>query len=94
MKIRAETFKEALASAGAQQLILLLLASAILDGGVLLQLCAFAFAAFWIGVAIIRFRRGSTLTKLDLLIIEAGSVPLCVISFFLSYLIWNLRGAL
>ena len=66
----------------------------ILDGGVIRQVCLFAFGAFWVGVAIIWFRRGPALTKLDLLIVEAGTVPLCVASFFLTYGIWNLRGAL
>jgi hypothetical protein len=94
MRIRAETFKQALASAGAQQIILLLLASAILDGGVVLQVCVFGFAAFWVGVAIIYARRRLVLTKLDLLLVEAGTVPLSVISFFLSYFIWNRRGVL
>jgi hypothetical protein len=94
MKLRAETFKQALASAWAQQIVLLLLASSILDGGVVQQVCLFGFAAFWVGVAIIRLRRGSMVTKLDLLLIEAGSVPLCVVSFFLAYFIWNLREVL
>ena len=75
-------------------MIILLLAGAILDGGVILQLCLFAAVAFWIGVAVIWFRRRSTPTKLDLLVIEAGYLALCVVSFFLSFWVWNRRGVL
>jgi hypothetical protein len=94
MRIRAKVLKQALASAGAQQIILLLLASAVLDGGVVLQKFAFGCAAFWIGVGIIRLRRGSIPTKVDLLLIEAGTIPLCVLSFFLCNFIWSHRGIL
>ncbi len=94
MRFRAQTYGQAIGSAGAQQLIILLLAGAILDGGVFLQLCIFAAVAFWIGVAVIWLRRRTTPTKLDLLVIEAGYLGLCVISFFLSYWIWSRRGVL
>ena len=94
MKLRAQTYGQALGSAGAQQAIIFLLAVAILDGGVCFQVCIFAAAAFWIGVALLWFRRGSAPTKLDLLFIEAAFVPLCLVAFFVSYWIWNRRGVL
>ena len=94
MRIRAQTYAQALGSTGAQQLIILLLATMVLDGGVLLEVCLFAAGAFWAGVALIWFRRRGSPTKLDLLVVEAGYVPLCVLAFFLSYWIWSKRGVL
>jgi hypothetical protein len=94
VRLRAQTYRQAIGSSAAQQLIILLLAGGILDGGVILELCIFAAVAFWIGVAVIWFRRRSNPTRLDLLAIEAGYVVLCVISFFLSYWIWSRRGVL
>lgn len=94
MKLRAHTYGQALGSAGAQQVVLFLLAAAILDGGVCFQVCMFAAAAFWIGVAVLWFRRRSAPTKLDLLFIEASFVPLCLVAFLLSYWIWTRRGVL
>ena len=63
-------------------------AGAILEppsGYIFLQLCIPATVAFWGVAAVIWFRRPCAPTKLDLLIIEAGTLPLCVVSFFLSY---------
>ena len=94
VRIRAQTYRQAFGSAGAQQLIIFLVAAMILDGGLLLEVCLFAAASFWVGAAVIWFRRRGTPTTLDLLLIEAGNVPLCVLGFFLSYWIWSRRGAL
>lgn len=92
MRIRAQTFRQALGSTGAQQLLVLVLAAANLDGGLLLEVCLFAAAAFWTGVGLIWLRRRGSPTTLDLLLIEAGYVPLCIVAFALSYWIWSRRG--
>ena len=65
----------------------------ILDGGVVAEVCLFAAAAFWAGVALIWFRRRIP-TKLDLILIEGGYIVLCVIAFFLARWIWDLRAVI
>ncbi len=94
MKLRAQTYRQAIGSTVAQQTIVLLLAGMILDGEVILEMCGFAAVAFWIGVGLIWFRRRSKPTQIDILVIEAGYIVLCVISFFLSFRIWTMRGVL
>jgi hypothetical protein len=94
MKFRAQTYRQALGSTGVQQMTVFLLASLILDGGVLLEVCAFAALAFWIAVGFIWFRRRLKPTSADLVVIEAGFVPLCVIAFLLAFGIWRWRGVL
>jgi len=64
----------------------------ILDGGNLLQACLFALGAYWIGFALIWFRRGAALTKTDIRLIRWGFLVLCVASFFVTGTVWHLRG--
>ena len=85
-------YRAAITSAIVQQVIVLVLASLILDGGDLLMFCLVACLAFWVGVAFVRVRRGSTPTKTDLILIRSSYLLLCIITFFLVHLIWKLRG--
>ena len=78
-------------SAVIQQVFILVLASMILDGGVVAEICLFAAVAFWGGVALIRFRRPVP-TKIDLVLIEGSYIVLCLLAFFLTQWIWHLRG--
>ncbi|HUS35893.1 MAG TPA: hypothetical protein VM680_11130 [Verrucomicrobiae bacterium] len=94
MQMRAGNLRNAVGSAVCQQLIVFSIALALLDGGVIAQICAFAAVAFWMGVAIIYFRHRGTLSKVDLLFIEAGTVPLIVAAGFLAFAIWRARGVL
>jgi hypothetical protein len=75
------TYREAIRSALIQQVLILGLTSMVLDGGGLFLICFYATIGFWIGVAIIRFRR-PTPTAIDLAVINFGSIPLCLVSFF------------
>ena len=75
-----------------QQAIIILLSAMILDGGNLLQACLYGIAAFWIGVGVIWFRRRVAVTRTDVFLIRWGALPLCVISFFVTGLIWRQRG--
>ena len=79
-------------SAFVQQSVIMVLAGMILDGGVVAQSCFYAFAAFWVGVGVILWRRAPAPTKVDLLIVRGGFIVLCVLSFFLTHGIWRLRG--
>jgi hypothetical protein len=92
MEIRAGTFRKAVWSAICQQVIILCLALNILDGGVVAETCLFALVAFWAGVAIVYFRRRGSVSRIDLLFIEAGTVPLVVAAGFLAFAIWRARG--
>jgi hypothetical protein len=79
-------------SAFVQQAVILVLAGMILDGGLIAQMCFYAFAAFWGGVAVILFRRRQSPTKLDLVLVRGGYLLVCIISFFLTQAIWHWRG--
>lgn len=76
-----------------QQLIILILAGMILDGGTIARICLYAAVAFWGGVAVIRLRRGTPPTKADLTLIEGGYVVVGVIAYFVTHWIWQLRGS-
>ena len=88
----AQPMKSAMLSAFVQQGIIMVLAGMILDGGAVAQSCFYAFAAFWVGVGIILYRRAPSPTKTDLVLVRGGFIVLCVLSFFLTHGIWHLRG--
>lgn len=75
-----------------QQAVVGILGCLILDGGALLQSCLYAIAAYWIGFALIWFRRGAAVTKTDVFLVRWGVLILCVASFFVTGLVWRLRG--
>jgi len=85
-------YRTAITSAVVQQVIVLVLAALILDGGDLLMFCLVACLAFWAGVVFIRVRRGQTPTKTDLILIRSSYLLLCIITFFVVHLVWKLRG--
>jgi hydrogenase-4 membrane subunit HyfE len=86
-------YQRVIKSAVLQQVFILVLVSMILDGGVVAEVCLFAAAAFWSGLALITSRR-RTPTKLDLILIQGGYIVLCVIAFFLTHWIWHLRSVI
>jgi hypothetical protein len=75
-----------------QQVSIGVLSGMVLDGGVLGEICGFAFVAFWGGAGLILARRRNALTDVDKLLIGWGYIPLCIVSFFLTPWIWRLRG--
>jgi len=88
----ATPLSEAVRFALLQQALVLLLSAGMLDGGQLAQVCLYAFAGFWSGAGVLIARRGPALTRLDILLIRWSSIPLCVLSYFLTHWIWRLRG--
>ena len=68
------------------------LAALILDGGCIGQVCFYALLGFWGGVLVLRTRSRDVLTKLDLMLIRGGYIPVCIISFFITRWIWKWRG--
>ena len=85
-------YKESLKAAIIQQGIVLLLAAGILDGGDVFAICLIAVVAFWVGVWLVRRHRPTAPSRLDLVFIHWGYMPLCVMTFFLVHCFWRLRG--
>ena len=89
---KPRSLKNALLSAGAQHVIIIVVTSVMLDGGLMLLKCIYAFVAYWVGFAILIIRRRKRLAKTDLHFVEYGSFALCVFSIFFAPLVWHLRG--
>lgn len=66
------------------QLIILLLASLVLDGGHLLRMCLIAVAAHWLTVGIILARRRSALTRADTFMIRLAFLIYIPIAYLLA----------
>jgi hypothetical protein len=75
-----------------QQAIVMFFCALILDGGGLAQVCLYALVAFWGGTGLLIARRGAAITRVDIILIRWSYIPLCIVSFFLTYWIWSLRG--
>ncbi len=88
--LRPCTYREAIRSALVQQVLIIGLTSMVLDGGTLCCVCLYAAIGFWIGVAIIRLRRPIP-TAVDLAVINAGYLPLCLVSFFCAWVSGSLE---
>ena len=76
---------EPIKTAVAQQAIVLILASLILDGGQILRLCSVPAMASWICTLLVMLRRPTSPTKLDLAIVKFGfwlAIPLVVVIGF------------
>jgi hypothetical protein len=88
----ATDFSRAVTSALIQQAFVILLSAMILDGGGTAQICLYAFAGFWGGTALLAFRRGAALSRVDIAFIRWGYIPVCVLAFALTGWIWAMRG--
>ena len=74
-----------------QVVIASMLAAMILDGGECSHMVACAALGYAGGLALMASRRNA-LTKADELLIRWGFPILCVVSFFVTQLVWLLRG--
>jgi hypothetical protein len=74
-----------------QQIIVMVLAGLMLDGGALAQICFYALVAYWGSAMTIVVRRQAP-TRIDVLWLKWSYIPLCCASFYLSQWIWRLRG--
>ena|ERR1041385_2850933 len=75
------------------QMVLGILSGLILDGGMVAQICGIALVAFWTGAVVLIWRHRESPSRLDLELIRFGYLPVIVLAFFLTGLIWHLRGA-
>jgi hypothetical protein len=76
------------------QSIIMVLAGMILDGGQVFQVCLYAWLAFWGGVLVNLARLGDEAgkSKADAFLMRYGHFLLCVLSYFITGLIWKWRG--
>ena len=74
------------------QLILGLLSYLILDGGTIARICGIALVAFWGGATVLIWRHPQSPTRMDIVLIRFGFLPLSVVAYFLVPFIWHLRG--
>ncbi|PHS00621.1 MAG: hypothetical protein COA78_23770 [Blastopirellula sp.] len=77
------TFRDAIKFSLIQQLPLLLIASLLLDGGLIFKRVGIASVAFWTFTLIIMIRRGHNMTDDDLLLIKWGYLPLLLVTCIL-----------
>lgn len=66
------------------QLVVVLVASTILDGGHLLRMCLIAVAAHWLTVGIIAARRKNALTRADTFMIRLAFLIYIPIAYLLA----------
>jgi len=74
------------------QILIVILAGFVADGGGAAQIVFFAFVSFNSYLASVLVFRPKNPTKLDLVLIRAGFLPTIVITAFLADCIWDLRG--
>jgi hypothetical protein len=86
--------ESAIASAVIQQVLVVVITSAALDGGASFQTSRFGIAATWTGIGIILVRRRLSPTAGDLDFARLSSIPLCVVSYLMAHAIWDWRGVL
>lgn len=75
-----------------QQVVVFALSLMALDFGEMKQICGMTFLAFWAGVGLIMRRRPLAPSRVDLLFIRLGFLPLFVAGYALVFLVWRLRG--
>jgi len=85
-------YREATKVALVLQVFTTLLLLTILDGGTLAKAGGAAMGAFWIGVAVVIFRRPRTPSALDLLYVRWGYLIMLIVGIALSPLMGIFRG--
>ena len=87
-----QEFRKAMVVATSLQIPLTLMFAPLTDCGQLFQFWLVALAAFWTGYALIKWKRPENPTKLDLIYIRWGIVPLMIVAPAITIGIWKLRG--
>jgi hypothetical protein len=77
----ADAYRDAIRDSLLIQLVVAILLMLLLDGGRLAMVGGCAMAGFWIGAAIVMWRRPRSPRALDLLFIRWGFVPILVAAF-------------
>ena len=85
---KSGTLGQACGFAIVAQLVVMLLLSLILDGGVLAALCFICIIGHWLTILFVRIRRGKNPTKTDLVMARSGFMLYWVL-LFAGILIYN-----
>jgi hypothetical protein len=85
-------YKRPIGTALVTQAIVAVLSGMILDGGTVMRICLIAMIAFWVGAAVLIWRRPQSPTKTDLALIQGGYLVVVGIAGFLVPAIWAMRG--
>ena len=75
-----------------QQAIVMVLASMLLDGGVVARIVIYAIAAYWTGFVIAYALRHHHWTAADRILARWGFLILCPVSGFVTGLVWRIKG--
>jgi len=73
------------------QVLLLLLAAILIDGGQTLIAFIYGAVAYWFGVAMILRRKSTAPISTDVMYLKYGLIVLSLVSMILSPAIWALR---
>ena len=90
-KVSGWRYSESIKVAVAQQAVVLIFASLILDGGQILRFCAIAAIASWICTLVIILRRPKQPTKLDLGIVKFGFWPAMPLVALIGFVVGLVR---
>lgn len=84
--------KDAVKFSFALQIPLMLLAGLATDGGMIGQICLFAFVGFNSYLLSVLIFRPHSPTKFDLFLVRVGFLPSIILAGYLANYIWDLRG--
>jgi hypothetical protein len=85
--IRLVNMKGALLGPLVAQLLLLMLAALILDGGIIASFCMAGAVAHWVMVTYLAIRRRDALTRVDQILVRLGFVIFTVVAIVLVILV-------
>jgi hypothetical protein len=88
-KAIAPQYRSAVKWGAVQQTVTGILSAMVLDGGVVFRVWSLSVLAYWIGVILIVLRRPLSPTRLDILFIKYGFIPLFILDCWLSFSIWK-----
>jgi len=88
----ADSYREPIKVAVVQQIIFLVLTALLLDGGQTFRACCITAIVHWVCIAMILVRRPIHPTRIDILLIKYGFLPLAFVVGRMAPFIHNLIG--
>jgi hypothetical protein len=90
----SSSYRQPIFEAVAIQVLLGFLSLMVLDGGTAARFCGLALLAFWAGAIFLIWRRPLTPTKIDLILIRLGYLPVIALTLLIGPLAAYLREIL
>ncbi len=90
----ASAYRPAIKTALLQQGIVFILAALMLDGGLTLNAAVIAVVAYWLAFGIVLFRRASSPTRLDMLLVRYGFLLVFAFVVMIGPFVWAALGRL